>query len=89
MEHSVGYMVVFDERKDLGFVNISGIGSGIENPVGIDGKGLTMVRMRTRVPAYPLTAFGGKRREEPFLPAIEFGLYMLKFLIKGGVHIYT
>ncbi len=89
MENSVGYVVVFDERKDLGLVNISGIGPGIKDPVGIDGKGLAMVWMRIWFLAYPFPAFGGQGREEPFLPAIDFGLYLLEFLVKAGVHICT
>jgi hypothetical protein len=38
MQNPVGYMIIGDEGKDLGFVDIPGVGTGVEDPVGIEGK---------------------------------------------------
>jgi len=35
MENPTGNMIIFEERKDLGFVNVTGIGRGMHNLIGI------------------------------------------------------
>ena len=42
MEDPVGEMVVADEGKDLGLVNITGIGKGIEYAIGIKAERLAI-----------------------------------------------
>jgi hypothetical protein len=38
MQNPVGYMIIGNEGKDLGFVDIPGVGTGVEDPVGIEGE---------------------------------------------------
>ena len=42
MQNAMGDVIVFDEVKHLGFVNVSGIGQGMQNPVRIQGKTLSV-----------------------------------------------
>jgi hypothetical protein len=42
MENPMGYMVVLDKIEYLGFVDVTRIGQGMENPVGINGEILTV-----------------------------------------------
>ena len=44
MEHPVGEVIVFDQGKNLGFVDVPGIGLGVEDAVGIHGKCLAVIR---------------------------------------------
>jgi hypothetical protein len=63
MQDPVGYVVIVDQVKHLGFVNISGIGSGMENPVRIQGKGLPVADLLFLNAADTVTTVGGKRRQ--------------------------
>jgi hypothetical protein len=42
VKHTVGDVIVFDKIKDLGFVDISGICTGMEDPIGVNGEILPM-----------------------------------------------
>ena len=42
MQNPVCDMIIFDEVKDLCFVDIAGIGKRVENPVGINRKTLSV-----------------------------------------------
>ncbi len=42
MEDPVGYVIIFNQIKDLSLIDIAGIGTGMENSVGINGKGGTV-----------------------------------------------
>ena len=42
MQHAMGDMVMFDQVKDLGLVDVTGIGLGMQNPVRIQRKMLAM-----------------------------------------------
>ena len=44
VEDPMRNMIIFDQIKDLGFINVSGIGQGMEYPVHIDGKSLSIFR---------------------------------------------
>ena len=70
----VAYMVVLDEIKDLGFVNIAGIGLGMEDAVGVYRKILTMAFLNALFKTAPngLGTPGGIRCEVCFFLPIEF-----------------
>ena len=42
MQSPVGDMVVGHQAEDLGLVNITGVGPGVEDPVGVEGKILSI-----------------------------------------------
>ena len=44
MKYTMGYMVIFDKIKYLGFIDIPGIGQGMQNPVSVKGEILSMSR---------------------------------------------
>jgi hypothetical protein len=73
MEHPVGDVVVFDEIEYLGFVDVAGIGMGMEDPIDIDGIGLPIVGIQplfSLSPYGPITV-GGQRAEIFVLHAIQ------------------
>jgi hypothetical protein len=60
MQNPMGDMVIADHVKNLSFINVPGIGPGMENPIGINGKGLPVAGLRISVPSDPVPA---KRRK--------------------------
>jgi hypothetical protein len=38
MENTMSDVIIFNKVEDLGLVNVSGIGQGVKNPIGINRK---------------------------------------------------
>ena len=60
MQNPVSDMIVVNQRENLGFIDIAGIGFGMEDAVGILGKGLPVIRQGFAGPANGITARAGK-----------------------------
>jgi hypothetical protein len=67
-------MLVFDEVKDLGFVDVAGVGPGMEDAVGVYGKILAVAFLNAFFKAAPdgLGTPGGIGGKAGFLLPIEF-----------------
>ena len=76
MQDPVGDMVIAYHIENLGFINVSGIRPGMENPVSIDGKGLPMAGLRISVPSDPVPAQRRKAGKEIFLLCIKLLFYV-------------
>ena len=53
----MGDVVVGDEGKDLGLVYVSCVGKGMKDPVGINGKGASVVFCKDFFRAFPSGVF--------------------------------
>ena len=91
MEHSVGNVVILDQVENLRFIDVSGVGQGVKNPVRIQreilpvaGENHFLVR-----PSNGMTAQAGKRGEALFLFSVELGLQVFQsnvFIQRKQVH---
>ena len=63
MENTMGDVVILDQVKNLGFVNIAGICTRVKYYIHIQGKGLTIVgfKMRLLLSSDSLSAFCSQR----------------------------
>ena len=73
VQHPVADMFVFDEVKDLGFVDVAGIGLGVEDAVGVHGKilAVTLGDPLFKAPPHGRHTPAGIRREPGFLLLIQ------------------
>lgn len=72
MQHPVGDMVVVHQGEDLSFIDIAGVGFGMEDTVGILGKRLAMVSQDFPSPADGIAAEASKSTESGVFPIIQF-----------------
>jgi len=89
MEYPVSYMIISDHVKDLGLVNISGVGLGMQNPVGIKGKRLPMTCLALTPTPHPIPAQGGKSAEMILFKCIKscFEVKQPRQFIRSSVHV--
>jgi hypothetical protein len=73
MQNPMGDVIVFDQIKNLGLVDIPGIGKGMQYPIRIKGKSLTVsvFGMGFRPPAESVSAEGCRRRQKGRFPVIQ------------------
>jgi hypothetical protein len=74
MENSVTDVVVIDQGKNLGFVNVATITPGMQYTVSILSKGLAVVDKPIRSSAHGLPAHRSQGRKESFLLGHELPL---------------
>jgi hypothetical protein len=80
MKHPVGNMVILDQVKNLSFINVSGIGQGVKDPIRIQreilpvaGENHFLVRLSQGMPAQT-----GKGGQSFFLFLVELGLQLFQ-----------
>ena len=80
MKHSVGNMVILDQVKNLSFVNVSGIGQGVKDPIRIEreilpvaGENHFLLRLSQGIPAQT-----GKGGQPFFLFLVELRLQVFQ-----------
>jgi hypothetical protein len=80
MKHSVGNMVILDQVKNLSFVNVSGIGQGVKDPIRIEreilpvaGENHFLLRLSQGMPAQT-----GKGGQSFFLSGVELRLQVFQ-----------
>jgi len=71
MQNPMGDVVIADHVENLGFVNIPGIRPGMENPVGINRKGLPVAGLRICLPPDSVPAQRRKAGKEILLFCIK------------------
>jgi hypothetical protein len=73
VKNAVGDVIILNEVKDLGFVNVARVGQRVENAVGIGCIALSIpgVKAPLRVPADGIFAASRQRGEEILLPLVE------------------
>jgi hypothetical protein len=74
MQYAVGDMIVMNQVRDLGFINIAGVGQRMQDAVYIQGKVLAISLLGSGIfsPSNTLSAEGGTGRQFPFFPEIQF-----------------
>lgn len=86
MQHPVRDMIVLDQGEHLGLVDVTSVGAGMENAVGILGKGLPVSLLRFRQTPHCLHAQGGEGAEKGPLPRVEFKFQAQQSFETGIVH---
>jgi hypothetical protein len=77
VQHPVADLFVADEIKNLGFVDIAGVGPGVEDAVGVHREVLAVAKSDALfiAPADGANTLGGIRREPGFLLLIQFAVF--------------
>ena len=91
MQNPVGYVVIADHVENLGFINVPGIGPGMEDAVGINGKGLPVAGLSICLASYPIFAQCCKVGKEISLLCIKllFNIQQLGIIIFIRTHIIS
>jgi hypothetical protein len=72
VQDPVGDVVVGDQAEDLGLVDVTGVGPGMEDAVGIQGIGLPVTSSRLVFSSLGMNAQGSGRRKATLFIPIEF-----------------
>jgi len=87
MENPVRDMIIVNQGKDLGLVNIAAVGPGMEDTVTIPGKLRTVIVAGFRPPPEADCAGTGKRRKAGRLAAVQLG--KKGFITCLSIHIHS
>ena len=81
-------MIIFNEVKDLGFVDVTGIGQRVEYPVGVDRETLsvTLIYRFLFLYSYCITTQAGPWRKSGFLTFVQVISYPNEIFLDLFIH---